>query len=171
MLNNQKYNHLDDLVKSIRYDKETGRFTSLINRGRVKEGQRIDIIRKDGYARVTFKYRRYLAHRLAFYFMAGRFPKFIDHINHNKGDNRWTNIREVKHCDNMKNLTIDKRNKSGTTGVCRIKSSGRWKAEIRVDGNYKFIGNYIKIEDAIKARKDAEIKYNYHINHGGAKHG
>lgn len=42
------------------------------------------------------------------------------------------------------------------TGVCWSNSANKWRAYINVDGKQKHLGYFDNIEDAIKARKDAE---------------
>lgn len=101
--------------------------------------------------------------------------RVVDHINHNKLDNRKSNLRICTQSENAKNRTINKNNKSGYTGVSFCKRYGKWMARIKV--NYKSItlGYYENINDAIEARKKAEIEYfgefsnsyrNVVVNHG-----
>lgn len=48
-----------------------------------------------GYLEVSIDHIKYLVHRVIFLYMVGRFPNVeIDHINLNKLDNRWVNLRE-----------------------------------------------------------------------------
>lgn len=83
----------------------------------------------------------------------------IDHINGNPLDNRKCNLRFATQMQNCWNRKIKSTNTSGVTGVRREHKCNTWHAEIMV--NYKIInlGNYKNKEDAIKARKKAEIKY------------
>lgn len=82
-----------------------------------------------------------------------------DHINRNKLDNRKCNLRFVTHLQSILNRTISKNNTSGIRGVTWCKESKKWIAQIMI--NYKGIslGHYKNKEDAITARKNAEIKY------------
>jgi hypothetical protein len=84
--------------------------------------------------------------------------KVIDHINRNKKDNRLCNLRICDKSINAFNIGIKSNNTSGVTGVWFRKDTKKWVAEIKK--NYKKIslGCYEKKEDAIKARKEAEIK-------------
>ena len=83
----------------------------------------------------------------------------VDHINRNPLDNRRENLRIVTQQENCMNLTISKNNKSGVPGVCWDKDANKWKAEIRYKYKKINLGRFEKLEDATKARKDAEIKY------------
>jgi hypothetical protein len=88
----------------------------------------------------------------------------IDHINGVRDDDRICNLRDVSHKQNGYNQGLKKNNRSGVTGV-RAKY-GKWRAEIMVDGKSKYLGSFKEIEGAIEARKNAEIKYGFHPNHG-----
>lgn len=83
--------------------------------------------------------------------------KVIDHINHNPSDNRKINLRICTMLENGMNKTILKNNTSGVTGVC--KASNKWRAYIGVNEKQIFLGMFDDINDAIKARLNAEIKY------------
>lgn len=83
----------------------------------------------------------------------------IDHINHNTLDNRKCNLREVTNAENLRNGKLRKTNKSGVVGVFFDKTRNKWIASITVDYKNIYLGRYDCIEDAIKARKEAEEKY------------
>lgn len=122
-----------------------------------------------GYISISINGKRYKAHKLAWLYEFGRFPDNIDHINGNKSDNRIENLREVSHADNMRNRKKPVNNKSGTIGVFYRKDTNKWRAVIVIDGVKVSLGSFSKLEDAIEVRKEAEIKYGYHINHGRDK--
>ena len=82
----------------------------------------------------------------------------IDHINGNKLDNRRSNLRICTCKENSRNVSASKNNKTGHLGISLTKF-GRYRARIMVDGKEIRLGNYVNLEDAIKARKKAEIKY------------
>jgi hypothetical protein len=84
-----------------------------------------------------------------------------DHINHNKIDNRKSNLRAVSQQENMHNKSTFKSNKSGHTGVHYNKKANRWTVSIGYNGKAKYIGCFKTIEEAVKARKEAELKYGY----------
>lgn len=102
--------------------------------------------------------------------MLGRFPaNETDHINHVKDDNRWINLREATRVINLKNQAMYCNNTSGTTGVNWDKQHYKWVARIYTnEGRRIFLGRFQDIAAAITARKAAEIKYEYHQNHGKA---
>lgn len=83
--------------------------------------------------------------------------KDVDHINHNKLDNRKCNLRIVTEYENMWNQTLAKNNSSGTTGVYQDKTG--WRAVIGIYNKKIYLGHFKDKNDAIKARKNAEEKY------------
>jgi len=93
--------------------------------------------------------------------------KVVDHINKNKLDNRKSNLRICEQTHNLMNSKIGKDNKSGYKGVGFHKPSKKWRARITVDKKTIYLGLFNSKEDAIKARREAEIKYfgEYHYNY------
>jgi hypothetical protein len=159
------------LKEMLDYNKETGIFTWKIDRnGAAKKGRKAGCISSDGYIVLSLFNKQYKAHRIAWLFIYGNMPiNNIDHINGNKQDNRIDNLRDVTHIENSKNLSIDKRNKSGKTGVGWHSVSKKWIANISVNKKLIHLGYFNNLDDAIKVRTDAEIKYKFHSNHGRDK--
>ncbi len=160
----------DRLREMFNYDEVYGLFYRLIKTNQNQTvGETVgDYIGKhDRYGKIRIDDRLYKTHRLAFLYMTGRFPDHIDHIDHDTSNNSWSNLREVDNADNMKNKSVYINSSTKVTGVSET-SYGKFRAYIQHDGKQKSLGNYADIEDAIKARQEADIKYNYHENHGGA---
>lgn len=108
-----------------------------------------------------------VAHRVAYAIYHGEHaPEEIDHINGNKGDNRIVNLRAVNHAENAKNVSLYSSNKSGVPGVRWEQSHKAWAAKINFGGKQRRIGRFKNKEDAIAARKRAEVEHGYHPNHG-----
>lgn len=155
------------LKELFHYCPDTGIFTRLINlSGGAKAG---DIAGHNlkGYLRIVVDGAGYQSHRLAFLYMTGSFPAHhTDHINGVKNDNRWCNLRDVSSRVNSMNKKTYKNNKSGHTGVYFNKKANRWYAQIKVNYKRIHLGLFERIEDAIDARVEADIKYGFHPNHG-----
>lgn len=83
----------------------------------------------------------------------------IDHINLNKLDNRRSNLRICTYSQNNMNTKIKSSNTSGTKGVWWNAKREKWIAEIMIDNKKYYLGEFINKEEAIKTRKEAEIKY------------
>lgn len=84
-----------------------------------------------------------------------------DHINQNKLDNRRKNLRTVSHSQNQMNTGLRKNNRSGFKGIGWNKQFRKWRARITVDKKTILIGDYLLLEDAVSARRDAEKVYHY----------
>lgn len=82
-----------------------------------------------------------------------------DHINGKTFDNRRENLRVIPQIDNSKNLKIRSDNKTGCAGTFYSERENKYKAYITYDKNRLHIGTFGTLEDAIKARKNAEEKY------------
>lgn len=90
--------------------------------------------------------------------------EIVDHINRDRSDNRLQNLRVATKSQNAMNSKISSRNKYGCKGVIRYKSG--YRLNIVVNSKVIYLGFYENLEDAIIARKNAEIKYfgNFRIN-------
>jgi len=119
-----------------------------------------------GYLQIGVRYVRHRSHRLAFLYMHGETPEQIDHINHVRDDNRWVNLRSTNSAGNNKNRSLSSSNTSGVVGVSWDQSTGKWVARVKAEGRYMCLGRFTHREDAIAARKAANIKYDFHSNHG-----
>lgn len=80
----------------------------------------------------------------------------IDHINHNKVDNRKENLRVVNNVQNSWNKSVWR--EDGSKVGVRLERS-KWLASITVDGKMIRLGKYDNYDDAVKARVNAEKKY------------
>lgn len=119
------------------------------------------------YVALRFQSRAVSLHRVIWVYMTGRLPDGdIDHINGNKRDNRWLNLRDVTRSVNMQNAPLRSDNRSGTQGVFWCENLGRWRSMISVNGRRVYLGYHEALADAVLARKTAERKYGYHPNHG-----
>lgn len=119
-----------------------------------------------GYTKVGIDGVTYYTHRLIWLWMTGEFPDgFVDHINGDQTDNRWSNFRVVNFSDNVKNTGLQKRNKTGHTGIY-INKQGRYFVNVRHQGRTIYLGSFDTLDEAIPIRKKAEQEYGFHSNHG-----
>lgn len=148
----------DRLRKLITYDKTTGK---LFNLG----GKEVFCQNHQGYKRGQFQYKNLYAHRVVWLLHYGEWPKnTVDHINGDKTDNRIENLRDVTLKENAKNKPI---RKDSRTGVCGVSIRyGKYYSTIKVGDKTVWLGYFDSLHDATIARKEAEVKFNYHPNHG-----
>lgn len=149
-----------ELKELLHYNPETGVFTWLKSpTGRVKIGQIAGAFSSSKYRQIRINGRRYLAHRIAWFWVTGEWPKdMIDHINGIKDANWWLNLREANNSENIRNSGLYSTNTSGVKGVSWLKKSKRWQATIGLNGKNKNLGLFINFEDAVKMRVSTEIK-------------
>ena len=83
----------------------------------------------------------------------------VDHINGNKYDNRKNNLRVCTIAENCYNKGLLINNTSGYTGVSWSKKLNKWRARIGYRRKEYSLGCFDNLDDAIKARKQAEEKY------------
>jgi hypothetical protein len=163
------------LKERLHYDKNTGVFTWLnvkVNANKVR-GKVAGGLLTTGYVQIELKIndKRYVyrAHRLAWLYVYGEFPKGnLDHINHVKNDNRITNLRIATQAENLRNLSMSSRNTSGYTGVHFHKVTGKYCASVRVNYKHIHLGYFENVEDAAKAAREGREHYGFHVNHGQA---
>jgi hypothetical protein len=137
----------ENLRKILHYDRETGVFTWLARRSGVKYGKAVGSM-KDGYLVIRVHRRLYRAHRLAWLYMTGDWPsEQIDHIDGNRANNSWKNLREADYFVNAQNERKARSNsKTGFLGV--IWSKGKFQAEITVGRKSKYLGRFSSAAEA-----------------------
>lgn len=120
-----------------------------------------------GYKQGSIFGKRHMAHRVIWAMVHGEWlDNQIDHINHDRCDNRIINLRSVSHKENHRNKTLQSNNTSGHVGVSWHTAGGKWQANIQVGEKLKHLGIFTKKEDAIAARAAANTEYGFHENHG-----
>jgi hypothetical protein len=83
----------------------------------------------------------------------------VDHIWHNKLDNRKSVLRLATPSQNNMNMILRKDNTTGFKGVGFLKKKNKYRARIMINRKEIGLGWFDKIEDAIEARKRAELIY------------
>lgn len=141
-----------ELKTIVRYDSGAGHFTWLSNRGgKALAGAAAGSINRRGYVEITIACRKWLGHRLAWYYEHGVIPSSVDHVNGNQSDNRLANLRIASQGQNMANTKIRSNNTSGFKGVSWCSDTSRWVAQIRKDGKKRTIGRFDTPEAAHRA--------------------
>jgi hypothetical protein len=103
----------------------------------------------DGYVRVYIDDVPYLAHRVIWLIVKGRWPeKFVDHKNGIRSDLKWKNLREATGSQNGQNRKINRNNPNGMTGVTWRARENRWVARISIEKSRIFLGGFSTKEAA-----------------------
>ena len=152
--------NIDALKSLLRYDPDTGLIYWIAKgKGKIKK-KAAGTLLYSGYIGISIGSKRWQAHRIAWALHHGDWPKDqVDHINGIKTDNRACNLRAATNSQNGKNLKLSKANKTGVAGVCWNEKHQSYRAYIKVEHKAMYLGTYKKLDDAAKARRDAEEKY------------
>ena len=154
---------LEELKEFLDYNPDTGIFTWIKKPSRkIKVGQVAGRASANGYVRIKFKYIDYYAHRLAYYMYHGVDPleSLVDHKYGDGSNNKIKNLRLANKFQNSTNrVNLPSNNTSGVIGVSWNKKLKKWQVQIIVNKVQKHLGLFTNKEEAIKVRREAEIKY------------
>lgn len=152
---------MDRLKEFLAYYPDAGIFVwqKTSNRNGGKAGTQAGYLR-DGYLVIKLDRRAYMAHRLAYFYMHGKWPSHqIDHISGDRLDNRAVNLRPATNTQNRWNVGTYKNNSSGIRGVCWKPNIKRWVARIGTLEGRKTLGTFKTKEEAAAVYADAARKY------------
>jgi len=141
------------LIELVTYDPLTGIFRPRIKRLGVRHRNdgALGFVEKNGYRRLTIDYRKYLAGRLAWFFVRKEWPAAtVDHKNLDRDDNRISNLRLATHSQNHANTGPVRNSKSGLKGAHWNSAQKCWQSYIKVNGKSIFLGRF---KTAVKAHK------------------
>lgn len=119
-------------------------------------------VNSGGYAYITKYNEEIFIHRLIMGLPNSYDEKtqlIVDHINGNKLDNRKSNLRIIKKEINPINCKTYKNNTSGVKGVSWMKRLNKWQSSIQINKNNIYLGVYSDFDEAVRVRKEAEVKY------------
>lgn len=148
------------------YDAATGDLFwrhRIVNDGYVRRfsrrwaGTRLDTRCGQGYIVVSLDGGQLKAHRIIWKMMTGEDVLMVDHINRDRADNRWCNLRAADHSINAANQSVHSMNKFGVRGVYR--DQGRYYARLSVRRKLLHLGAFDSIEEASAAQQAAFAKH------------
>ena len=130
------------LHQLLRYDPATGILTWAVpmrdRRGQTL-GERADTSNGD-YRGIEICGLRFLAHRVIWFFVTGRWPSdMIDHADGDGHNNRWTNLRDASNEQNQGNRRAQT---SGLKGIYLDRRRGKWRANITDSGRSVKLGSF-----------------------------
>lgn len=136
------------LRELLHYDPDLGWFMRKVGRCRWREGEVAGALNEDGYVVIKLDDVQHAAHRLAWLYMTGSWPsQHIDHIDGQRSNNAFINLRDVTksiNAQNMRKARID--STSGFLGASRHKKG--WQAQLQVGGVLHYLGFYGTAEAA-----------------------
>lgn len=109
----------------------------------------------EGYAQTTIDNKKIRLHR---FLINATEDMYVDHKNRRRLDCRLSNLRLCTQTENNRNVGLKKSSKSKIRGIYQDKY-GKWIAYININKKKIHLGYFINLNDAIKARIDAENKY------------
>lgn len=134
------------------YIPETGELIRKVTVGNSKAGTVISTTSTYGYIRVLIDWQRYYVHQVAWMCVHGVWPSNqIDHIDNNRTNNRIENLRVCtasENCLNQRSVRVN--NKMGVHGVHKL-PSGKYRAQIQINGKKLNLGLFINPDDASNA--------------------
>lgn len=142
----------DYLKQILNYNPDTGifRWVERVAK-RIEIGQVAGSVDKGGYRKIRIGGVSFYAHRLAWLYSFGEFPKEqIDHINHIKDDNFLKNLRSCTSSENSRNRGMSPKNTSGYKGVSWHIRNKKWTAKIQHNRKTVNLGNYDCRHEAAK---------------------
>lgn len=153
----------EELKVTLVYDPNEGVFR------RIKTMKIAGTKRKDGRFQIAINNRLYQTHRLAWFYVYGRWPTEIDHIDRNQSNNKISNLREVSRNQNCWNMGMNRRNSSGVKGLSWDKFNNKWLAQVAAFRKTKTLGRFKEKAEAIDAlRKYREDLHGAFACHEGA---
>lgn len=153
------------MLRSIfNYDPDTGRLTYARNFPGRKAGETATYDGGEGYLNVYLG-RNHRAHRVIWMLVTGDDPECIDHINHDRSDNRLCNLRNTTMRENFRNVTASRSNKLGVPGVRRVTGRNNYRAEVMIDGKTLHLGVFDDPAEAGQAYRNAIERLGFHKNH------
>jgi hypothetical protein len=154
------------------YDPETGLFTWRIAVGdRYQAGTPAGSFTHKGYRSIYIGGFNYPAHRLAWLYVTGQWPtKDIDHIDQDKANNRFANLRDVSRSANMQNVKAPhKDNALGVRNVylCEWNIPRPYCVRFTLDGKCVYQKYVATLEEAAKVAEETRLKLHPYAPHVG----
>jgi hypothetical protein len=122
-------------------------------------GKEAGRIAKDGYRILWFMGKNRLTHRMIYLMHNGVLPKFLDHINRDRLDNRIENLREATSRQNAFNRTKPQTNTSGHKNITWNKANKKWQVHLMIERKTKYFGTYFDINVAKFVAETMRYKY------------
>ncbi len=154
-MNKENFTLTEEVVNNLFFYNDGKLFWKKPVAKRIKTGDLVGCKNGNGYLRVAIKYKYYYVHRIIFLMHHGYLPKFIDHIDGNRNNNKLENLREATHSENAQNQKTPINNSSGYKNVFWHKTKKSWAVCISLNNKLHHFGNYQNLTDAIQVAKES----------------
>jgi len=130
-----------ELKEVLRYEPESGKWfwikTSKYRKSNL--GKEAGCVSKSGNLKgrrsINVRGKLYLASRLAWLYMTGKWPKhMIDHMDGNPSNDKWENLRDIRRGENVRN--------SMKRGYTWCNDRSKWRVRYRLNGKLNHIGYF-----------------------------
>lgn len=119
-------------------------------------GKEAGNVGQHGYVHIGISQKYFKLHRLIWFLETNQWPKdTVDHINGNKLDNRFVNLRVVTNRQNCSNKKHHRRGR--LVGASVWKRDGNWMSKIQINGKVVHLG-YFNTELEAHQRYMQELK-------------
>ncbi len=152
----------DRLRAMFSYDSDTGKFTRLVRTASSqKAGDEPGGIDAHGYRVMRIGKKIYKAHRLAILYVTGQMPPAdVDHIDGNRANNAFSNLRCADRRTNAENhRKAHSHSKTGLIGASFNKQKAKYVAQIKTAGGLKYLGQFDSAPEAHAAYVSAKRIY------------
>jgi len=140
------------LQEVLEYNPITGVFTRRLKQTGVKQGSISGSRSNEGYLVTTIDSEAFKCHRLAWLYMTGEWPAGqIDHINGDRSDNRFSNLRVVLKQQNAENQRKAQRNNKSTNTLGTFKNGSGFAARISHNNAKIYLGTFKTLDEASAA--------------------
>jgi len=120
----------EQISKLLDYNKETGKLYWRVRASQIPAGTEAGYLNGYGYRIISIKKKMLSAHRIVWLLETSEWPsEDLDHINLDKADNRFCNLRLATDSQNGANKAMYARNTSGLKGVSWHKGGKKWKGQ------------------------------------------
>lgn len=136
------------LASLFEYDESVRGLRRKVRRSHQPAGAVVGSSDGKGYLQVCVLDKNLFVHRIVYFLHTGEAPSGVDHKDRDKTNNTFSNLRPANQRDNSGNTGLSKHNTSGFKGVSQNGQSGKWHAQIKLNGKQTYLGRRDRPEEA-----------------------
>lgn len=152
----------EKLSKFIKYNPNNGLAVWITSPGNQVKINTIagKINKRTGYVQICFAGEVYAAHRLFWLLQTKNdpLPFQIDHIDKNRLNNKFCNLRLATFAENQRNKSLHRNNTTGCRGVYWVEEQQKYRVKIHFNKACFNLGHYKTFEQAVAVRQAKELE-------------